>query len=84
MNEPDYETEISTVPMGDILRRYPLAIDYLANMRLDKVDETKTFPDILTTVDEDILAEFGLDRGEVISHFCAFLEAFSKKIDPME
>jgi len=84
MNVPDYEGEISTVPIGDILRRYPLAFDYLANMRLDKVDETKTFPEILRTVDEDILAEFGLDRGEVISHFCAFLEAFTKTTDSIE
>lgn len=84
MIDPDYEGEVSTVPIGDILRRYPLAVDYLANIRLDRVDETKTLPEILTTVDEDILAEFGLDRGEVISHFCAFIEAFSKKIDSIE
>ena len=84
MTGHDIETEISTVPIGDILRRYPLAVDYLANIRLEHVDETKTLPDILTDVDEDILSEFGLDRAEVISHFCSFLEAFSSKEDPIE
>lgn len=84
MSESDFEHEILTVPIGEILRKYPLAVDYLANIRLDKVDETKTFPDILKTVDEDILAEFGLDRGEVISHFCAFLEAFSRNGDVID
>ncbi|MCK8517985.1 ATP-binding cassette domain-containing protein [Methanoculleus sp. 7T] len=78
MKALDYVTEVSTVPIGDILRRYPLAADYLANMRLGRVDETKTLPEILEDVDEDMLEEFGLDREEVIFHFCAFLEAFSR------
>lgn len=84
MKAIDYATEISAVPIGDILHRYPLAVDYLANMRLDGVDETKTLPEILKNVDEDILAEFGLDREEVILHFCSFLEAFSPKDDSIE
>lgn len=78
MKAIDYAAEVTTVPIGDILRRYPLAADYLANMRLGRVDETKTLPEILEDVDEDMLEEFGLDREEVIFHFCAFLEAFSR------
>jgi ABC-type lipoprotein export system ATPase subunit len=78
MNTPDYVGEVSTVPIGDILLRYPLAADYLANIRLGKVDETKTLPEILEDVDLDLLEEFGLDREEVIFHFCAFLETFSR------
>ncbi|WOX55018.1 MULTISPECIES: ABC transporter ATP-binding protein [unclassified Methanoculleus] len=78
MNALGYVAEVSTVPIGEILRRYPLAVDYLANMRLAGVDETKTLPEILEDVDEDMLEEFGLDREEVIYHFCAFLEAFSR------
>jgi ABC-type lipoprotein export system ATPase subunit len=74
----DYVAEVSAVPIGDILRRYPLAADYLANVRLSGIDETKTLPEILEDVDEDMLEEFGLDREEVIFHFCAFLEAFSR------
>jgi len=77
MKALDYAAEVSAVPLGDILRRYPLAADYLANMRLDGVDETKTLPEVLEDVDEDMLEEFGLDREEVIFHFCAFLAAFS-------
>lgn len=78
MSGPDYVAEVSAVPIGDILRRYPLAADYLANIRLSGVDETRTLPEILEDVDEDMLEEFGLDREEVIFHFCAFLEAFSR------
>ncbi|MBP7411015.1 MAG: ABC transporter ATP-binding protein [Methanoculleus sp.] len=84
MKALDYAAEVSTVPIGDILRRYPLAVDYLANIRLVGVDETKTLPEILEDVDEDMLEEFGLDREEVIFHFCAFLEAFSRKKDSVE
>ncbi len=84
MKALEYATEVSTVPIGHILRRYPLAVDYLANIRLSGVDETKTLPEILEDVDEDMLEEFGLDREEVLFHFCAFLEAFSRKKDPSE
>ncbi|WP_243670087.1 ATP-binding cassette domain-containing protein [Methanoculleus chikugoensis] len=81
----DYVAEVSSVPIGDILRRYPLAVDYLANIRLvGGVDETKTLPEILENVDEDMLEEFGLDREEVIFHFSAFLEAFSRMEESIE
>jgi len=84
MSALDYVAEVSAVPIGDILRRYPLAADYLANIRLSGVDETKTLPEILEDVDEDMLEEFGLDREEVIFHFCAFIEAFSRVKRPDE
>ncbi len=74
----EYVAEVSAVPIGDIIRRYPLAVDYLANIRLSGIDETRTLPEILEDVDEGMLEEFGLDREEVIFHFCAFLEAFSR------
>jgi ABC-type lipoprotein export system ATPase subunit len=84
MTALDYVAEVSSVPIGDILRRYPLAVDYLANIRLVGVDETKTLPEILENVDEDMLEEFGLDREEVIFHFSAFLEAFSRMEESIE
>ena len=84
MKALDYVAEVSAVPIGDILRRYPLAVDYLANMRLTGIDETKTLPEILENVDEDMLEEFGLDREEVIFHFSAFLEAFSRMDESIE
>jgi len=84
MKALDYVAEVSTVPIGDILIKYPLAVDYLANMRLDRIDESKTLPEILENVDEDILEEFGFDREKVILHFCEFLEAFSQKPDFIE
>ena len=84
MKAPDYVAEVSSVPIGDILRRYPLAADYLANIRLVGVDEAKTLPEILENVDMDMLEEFGLDREEVIFHFSAFLEAFSRMEESIE
>jgi ABC-type lipoprotein export system ATPase subunit len=78
MKALDYVAEVSAVPIGDILHRYLLAVDYLANVRLSGIDGTKTLPEILEEVDEEMLEEFGLDREEVIFHFCAFLEAFSR------
>lgn len=84
MKALDYVAEVSSVPIGDILRRYPLAADYLANIRLVGVDEAKTLPEILENVDMDMLEEFGLDREEVIFHFSAFLEAFSRMEESIE
>jgi hypothetical protein len=77
MKPIDYVAEVSSVPLGEILRRYPLVADYLANIRLNGVDETRTLPEVLEDIDEDMLEEFGLDREEVIYHLSAFLAAFS-------
>ncbi len=77
MNTDTYFTEVSTTKICELLKRYPLASDYLANIRLGKINHDLTLPEALLDVDEDILEEFGLTRDSVVLHFCSFLSAFS-------
>ncbi len=72
-----YFTEVSTTKISELLTSYPLASDYLANIRLGKINHELTLPEALLYVDEDILEEFGLTRDSVVLHFCSFLSAFS-------
>ncbi len=76
-----YFTEVSTTKISELLTSYPLASDYLANIRLDKINHELTLPEALLDVDEDILEEFGLTRDSVVLHFCSFLSAFSKNTE---
>ena len=77
MNPNAFFTEVSATKISELLKRYPLASDYLANMRLGGIDHNKTLPDALLDVDEDMLEEFGLTPDSVVLHFCSFLSAFS-------
>lgn len=76
MSTYDFYEEVSDTPVGILLKRYPLAADYLANHRLSGIDNSKTLPAALLDVDPEMLEEFGLDNESVIHHFCTFLEAF--------
>ncbi len=81
MNTDAYFTEVSTTKICELLKRYPLASDYLANIRLGKINHDLTLPEALLDVDEDILEEFGLTRDSVVLHFCSFLLAFSQNTE---
>lgn len=68
--------KITTLPLKNLLEEYPIAEDYLANIRLSGIDREKTFPNALEDVSEDILEEFGLTRDETVEHLHSFLSAF--------
>ncbi|MCK9313527.1 MAG: ABC transporter ATP-binding protein [Methanocorpusculum sp.] len=82
MNPNAFLPEVSATTIAELLKYYPLASDYLANMRLGKINHDKTLPDALIDVDEDTLEEFGLTRESVVLHFCSFLSAFSANTEP--
>ncbi|HJJ48531.1 MAG TPA: ATP-binding cassette domain-containing protein [Methanocorpusculum sp.] len=76
MTEPDLLNEITTLTLGDLIRKYPLAKDYLANHRITAIPKNIPFPEGLKTISEEQLEEFGLDSQGTVFHFAEFLSAF--------
>jgi ABC-type lipoprotein export system ATPase subunit len=75
----DLMTLLNTKSLAEILELYPVAADFLANFRLERLDLNLTIAEALTLVDEEILEEFGLDRYEVLQNLSAFLETFAER-----
>ena len=70
--------ELATLTVSEILARYPLAADYLANIRLANLAADKTFAEALSDIEESVLEEFGLDHESTFMSLCSFLSAFAE------
>lgn len=78
MTVNDFMTLANSKRLGEILQEYPIAGDFLANLRLDHLSQKLPLPLALEEVDDDTLAEFGTDRLGVLLNFCEFLETFTQ------
>lgn len=82
MNAALYE-QVRTLPVTELVERWPLAADFLANMRLPDRG-ARTLPQLLETLDEGYEEAFGLRREDVPLRLCAFLETFQEAEAPRE
>jgi len=78
MTMDDLETFIGSTPLKDVLRKYPIATDFLANYRLDTLSEEVPLSQALQEADEEVLSEFGIDRYTVLQNFCEFIKTFTQ------
>ncbi len=78
MTMDDLETFIGSTPLKDVLRKYPIATDFLANYRLEKLSAEVPLPLALEEADEEVLSEFGIDRYTVLQNFCEFIKTFTR------
>lgn len=81
MTAQDFLTRVTARPLAEIVTEYPVAADFLANYRLSAIAKELPLPQSLKEIPDEFLEEFGLDRQEVLFHFCAFLETFSQTKD---
>jgi ABC-type lipoprotein export system ATPase subunit len=70
---------LKTRRLADILQRYPIVADFLANYRLDNLTGEYFLDQALLEIDEEHLAEFGVDRYGIFLKLCDFLEKFTLK-----
>lgn len=77
MNNRDLHHYLSITPLGDILREYPLAVDFFENIRIHAPDPSVTLGALVETMDNAITEDFGLDRRDLTTALCDFLLAFS-------
>lgn len=82
MKSQEIMTEILARPLYEIIENCPVCEDFFFNLRLAGLDRKLPLPQAMDGVDEDILAEFGIDAGKVLVDFAEFLEAFGKKSGP--
>ncbi|WP_423230590.1 ATP-binding cassette domain-containing protein [Oxobacter pfennigii] len=68
---------INTLPLSELIYRYPLVSDFLANMRINILSKDMAFPEILDTVDETIEEEFGISKIDLPLHLYEFLMTFN-------
>ena len=78
MTTLDFMKTINSQPMAAVIQQYPIAMDLLANYRLNDISKDRPLPKALEQVEDEILEEFGLERDDIVQNFCMFLETFSQ------
>ncbi|MBC3805286.1 ATP-binding cassette domain-containing protein [Acetobacterium fimetarium] len=78
MTTPDFMKTINSQTMAAVIQQYPIAMDFLANYRLNDILKDRPLPKALDQVEDEILEEFGLERDDIVQNFCMFLETFSQ------
>ena len=78
MTTLDFMKTINSQPMAAVIQEYPIAMDFLANYRLNDILKDRPLPKALEQVEDEILEEFGLERDDIVQNFCMFLETFSQ------
>lgn len=76
MREQGLEGFINRSNLEDVIKKYPVAEDFLINFRLNALPKKKPLIQALEEVDQESLNEFGLDKPGVVMNFCEFLETF--------
>ena len=74
----DFMKTINSQTMAAVMQQYPIAMDFLANYRLNDILKDRPLPKALDQVEDEILEEFGLERDDIVQNFCMFLETFSQ------
>lgn len=74
----DFMALVNSKSLENILQQYPIAADFLVNLRLDDISKELPLALALEKVDDEILTDFGTDRFGVVLNFCEFLETFTQ------
>ncbi|WP_434512314.1 ATP-binding cassette domain-containing protein [Desulfitobacterium sp. AusDCA] len=78
MTVEEFMSLINSTSLEEVLKEYPIAVDFLANLRLDRVSQKVTLPEALEEIQDEMFEEFGMDRYGVMLGFCEFLQNFTK------
>lgn len=81
MTREEFVQVIIAKPLDDILKEYPVGMDFFRNYRLDQLDFRLPLLEALDKADEGVLADFGVDKGMILWDFCEFLETFGKRAE---
>jgi ABC-type lipoprotein export system ATPase subunit len=76
MTERDLFRYITTTPVGELMSRYPLASDFLSNIRLHSFPKELLLEELIDTMDTVIVDELGLIKEEIPYQLTRFLLTF--------
>ncbi len=65
--------------LDEILKTYPIVMDFLANYRLEDIPKDRPFTKALEEADDEILEEFGVDEYSMLLSLHSFLKAFTSE-----
>lgn len=78
MTVEDFMMLANSTSLEEILKRHPIAVDFLVNLRLDHIPRDMPLPLALEEIPDEMFEEFGIDRYGVVLSFCEFLNNFTK------
>lgn len=65
--------------LDEILKTYPIVMDFLANYRLEDIAKDKPFIEALDQAYDEILEEFGVDQYSMLLSLHSFLKTFTSE-----
>ena len=65
--------------LDEVLKTYPIVMDFLANYRLEDIPKDKPFIEALNQADDEILEEFGVDQYSMLLSLHSFLKTFTSE-----
>lgn len=68
---------ITSATLGQLFKKYPLASDFLANLRIREFPPELSFTDLLCDIDDTIADEFGIRKEDIPYKLADFLLAFT-------
>lgn len=78
MTVEDFMMLVNSTSLEEVLKKYPIAVDFLVNLRLDHMPQNRPLPLALEEIPDEMFEEFGIDRYGVMLSFCEFLNNFTK------
>lgn len=78
MTVEDFMMLVNSTSLEEVLKKYPIAVDFLVNLRLDHMPQNRPLPLALEEIPDEMFEEFGIDRYGVKLSFCEFLNNFTK------
>lgn len=75
MTERELYGFITSASLGDLLKRYPLASDFLANIRLQNFSHDLLLVELVSNMDETVADELGLIKENIPYQLLEFLMA---------
>lgn len=75
----EYLEMVLTVPLYEIIERYPVCMDFFLNLRLEDLDWERPLLDSFEKADRDVMEDFGINETLILRDFCEFLETFGRE-----
>lgn len=77
MSDTDTLYMVLTVPVGEIIEKYPVCRNFFTNLRIENIECHLPLHQALERTDPETLSEFGLNRHAIQREFCDFLNVFT-------
>jgi hypothetical protein len=64
---------LPSLRIEEIFDKYNYADDYFKSLGINDIDKNIPLDKFVAIIGDDVLQNIGLDRGQLIEHFCSFI-----------